>query len=233
MKKFMMTALATAMMSSVAMAADELSVPNTFVQGENAVAAEVNANFAALVQAINESNERIADLEDQLEDAVSVNVAGSTYAVQSSALELQRFDADPNNSPENNGTWNIELYSEKFSLSFNDDANQTVDYEFESELMADLWEGGSIYIDEDTESDSEQLYWTQDGNKVALSESLGGDVVVEFIVAEGAGVIYALDVEIEENDDTNSPTCGNGTQTCYGDYFDSGTLMGIRQSSAQ
>jgi hypothetical protein len=232
MKKLMMTALATAMMSSAAMAADEVSVPNAFVQGENAVAAEVNANFSALVAAVNESNGRIAALEEQLESAVSVDVAGSSYAVQASSVALQKYDADQNNTPEDSGFWNIDLRVERFSLAFNDDASQTADLDFESEFKGDLWEDGTMRFDEDTTPGSEQLYWTQDGNRVVLSESLGGDVVVEFIVAEGAGVIYALDAEIEEND-PGSPTCGDGTQTCYGDQFDSGTLIGIRQSSGQ
>ena len=224
-----MSAVAAAMASSVAVA--EVSVPNTFTQGENAVAEEVNANFGALVAAIEESNERIAELENELSKASSVDVAGSGYAVQRSAIQLQRFDDDPNNTPESSGAWNIETYSEKFSLVFNDDTNQTVDFEFESELKVDLWDDGSIRFDEDNSPDSDQFYWSQDGNRVALSDDLGGDVMVEFIVAEGAGVIYALDTEVEENDATGSATC-NGS-ICQGDYFESGTLIGIRQSSTQ
>ena len=230
MKTFMMTALAAAMASSVAVA--EVSVPNTFTQGENAVAAEVNANFGALVAAIEESNSRIAALEEKLEKASSVDVAGLTYAVQSSSVELQKYDADPNNTSEDPGFWNIDLYVEKFSLTFNDDVNKTVDLDSEIEFKGDLWEDSTMRFDVDTTAGSEQLFWTQDGNKLALSETLGGDVVVEFIVTEGAGVIYATDAEFEEND-PGDPTCGDGTQTCYGDFFDSGTLMGIRQSSAQ
>ncbi|KZY34043.1 hypothetical protein A3730_16995 [Alcanivorax sp. HI0044] len=230
MKTFMMTALAAAMASSVAVA--EVTVPNAFVQGTNAVADDVNANFQALAAAIDESNSRIAALEEQLEKASSVDVAGLSYAVQSSSVELQKYDADPNNASEDPGFWNIDLYVEKFLLTFNDDANQTVDLDFESEFKGDLWEDGTMRFDVDTTPGSEQLFWAQDGNKLTLSETLGGEVVVEFIVTEGAGVIYALDAEFEEND-PGSPTCGDGTQTCYGDFFDSGTLMGIRQSSVQ
>lgn len=230
MKKLMMTALAAAMASSVAVA--EVTVPNTFVQGTNAVAEDVNANFQALAAAIDESNSRIAALEAQLEKASSVDVTGFSYAVQSSSVELSRFDADPNNTPQDPGFWNIDLYVENFSLTFNDDVDQTATLEFESEFNGDLWEDGTLRFSQDTVPGTETLYWSQTGNKVAVAETLGGEPVAEFVVTEGAGVIYSADQEMVENE-AGSPSCGDGTQTCYGDYFDSGALLGIRQSVAQ
>jgi hypothetical protein len=230
MKKFMMTALATAMMSSVAMAADELSVPNTFVQGEDAVASEVNANFSALVQAINESNERIDALEEQLEKANSVDVAGRAYNVQTSAVALQKYDADPNNQSEDSGFWNIDFTADKFVFTFEDDASKTATIEYESEIKGDLWEDGTMRLEEDLDAGNETFTWGQEGNKVLISE--GGNVVAEFLVSPGAGVIYAVDSEISEND-PGSPSCGDGTQTCYKDEIRNDMMMGILQTTEQ
>ena len=79
MKTFMMTALAAAMASSVAVA--EVSVPNTFFSGEEARAAEVNQNFSALVQAINSNSDRISEIENKINETISVAdvLAGSTF----------------------------------------------------------------------------------------------------------------------------------------------------------
>ena len=113
MEKIMMTALAAAMASSVAVA--EVTVPNTFVQGTNAVAEDVNANFQALAAAIDESNSRIAALEEQLEAAKSLDVSGSNYAVQSSSASVRIRDANPSGT-DDFSSWGVDLFSEKFSL---------------------------------------------------------------------------------------------------------------------
>ena len=186
MKTFMMTALAAAMASSVAVA--EVSVPNTFTQGENAVAAEVNANFGALVTAIEESNSRIAALEEKLEEAVSVDVKGSSYLVQSSSVSLTRFEGDPDGEVDPMGS-GLELVVEKFTLTFNED--QTVELALDFEYKAERNDQENLKIEETTEEEGEQLFWSQEGNSIQLSDSLGGEPVVEFVVAEGANIIYS------------------------------------------
>jgi hypothetical protein len=229
MKTFMMTALAAAMASSVAVA--EVSVPNTFTQGENAVAAEVNANFGALVTAIEESNSRIAALEEKLEEAVSVDVKGSSYLVQSSSVSLTRFEGDPDGEVDPMGS-GLELVVEKFTLTFNED--QTVELALDFEYKAERNDQENLKIEETTEEEGEQLFWSQEGNSIQLSDSLGGEPVVEFVVAEGANIIYSADVEVVRNEFRSASGCGvDFLFACYEDYFDSGTLMGVRQSSAQ
>ena len=229
MKTFMMTALAAAMASSVAVA--EVSVPNIFTQGENAVAEEVNANFGALVAAIEESNSRIAALEEQLEEAVSVDVKGSSYLVQSSSVSLTRFEGDPDGEVDPMGS-GLELVVEKFTLTFNED--QTVDLALDFEYKAERNDQENLKIEETTEEEGEQLFWSQEGNSIQLSDSLGGEPVVEFVVAEGANIIYSADVEVVRNEFRSASGCGvDFLFACYEDYFDSGTLMGVRQSSAQ
>ena len=229
MKTFMMTALAAAMASSVAVA--EVSVPNIFTQGENAVAEEVNANFGALVAAIEESNSRIAALEEQLEEAVSVDVKGSSYLVQSSSVSLTRFEGDPDGEVDPMGS-GLELVVEKFTLTFNED--QTVELALDFEYKAERNDQENLKIEETTEEEGEQLFWSQEGNSIQLSDSLGGEPVVEFVVAEGANIIYSADVEVVRNEFRSASGCGvDFLFACYEDYFDSGTLMGVRQSSAQ
>jgi len=230
MKTFMMTALAAAMASSVAVA--EVSVPNTFTQGQNAVAEEVNANFGALVAAIEESNSRIAALEEQLESATSLEVSGSSYAVQTFMTTLQRIDDDGANSSVESATHGaeIDLATEKFVLTFNADAEKTVTLEFESEFEGDIDFSGRLEIEQDVTPVTETLYWSQEGNLLQLSESFNGDPVVEFVVAEGAAIIYAVDKESAVNENTGF-TCG--ANPCFEDYFTTDTLFGIRQAAAQ
>ncbi|WP_290523304.1 hypothetical protein [Alcanivorax sp.] len=226
MKKFMMTALAAAMASSVAVA--EVSVPNTFTQGENAVAAEVNANFGALVTAIEESNSRIAALEEQLDSATSLEVVGSSYTIQTSRVTLQRIDDDGSNSSAEVATHGaeIDLSTEQFSLTFNEDAEKTATLEFESEFQGDIDFSGRLELEQDVAPETETLYWSQEGNVLQVSESFNGSPVVTFVVAEGAAIIYAVDKESVVNENTGF-SCG--ANPCFEDYFTSDTLLGIRQ----
>ena len=231
MEKIMMTALAAAMASSVAVA--EVTVPNTFVQGTNAVAEDVNANFQALAAAIDESNSRIAALEEQLEAAKSLDVSGSNYAVQSSSASVRIRDANPSGT-DDFSSWGVDLFSEKFSLTFNADTDKTVTLEFEIEQEGDLDNGFRLSIEEDSEPVTETLYWNQEGNRLQIAESLGGEPVVEFVVVEGASVIYSADTESVRNENLGHIGCGEqGLDTCYEDYFDNGTLVGIGQTSTQ
>ncbi|WP_414430642.1 hypothetical protein ACMG4M_01970 [Alcanivorax sp. IL3] len=234
MKTFMMTALAAAMASSVAVA--EVSVPNTFTQGENAVAEEVNANFGALVASIEESNSRIAVLEEQLESSKSLDVAGSGYVLQRSSASLVTKDAEQNGTGDFAG-WAVELVNERFFLTFNEDADNTVSLVFDIEQegrLENYINGLSLETEEDDQSETETLYWTQEGNSLHLSESLGGDPVIEFIVAEGGSIIYSSFTEVRNEKQEFDDSCGElHNEICYKEYFDSGSLLGIRQSVAQ
>lgn len=83
MKKLLLTGLTAAMLSSGAFASEVTAGTDTttFSASTPAVAAEVNANFAALIAAINDNNDRIAALESGgLPDLTTV-ISGSTYKV--------------------------------------------------------------------------------------------------------------------------------------------------------
>ena len=126
----------------------------------------------------------------------------------------------------------LELVVEKFTLTFNED--QTVDLALDFEYKAERNGQENLKIEETTEEEGEQLFWSQEGNSIQLSDSLGGEPVVEFVVAEGANIIYSADVEVVRNEFRSASGCGvDFLFACYEDYFDSGTLMGVRQSSAQ
>lgn len=48
--------------------ASSVSLPNTFTAGTKAVAAQVNANFTAVITATDDNNKRIATLEKEVKD---------------------------------------------------------------------------------------------------------------------------------------------------------------------
>ena len=55
--------------------ASSASVPNTFTSGTPAVAAEVNSNFTALQNAVNDNDSRLTAVETGV---ISVNLSGLT-----------------------------------------------------------------------------------------------------------------------------------------------------------
>jgi len=76
MKKLSMPALAVLIITAAH--ADEVDVPNQFQSGTPAVAAEVNANFAAIESAVDDNAQRVTSLEGGLGLAgVNVRVGGT------------------------------------------------------------------------------------------------------------------------------------------------------------
>ncbi|ACL74108.1 hypothetical protein Tgr7_3039 [Thioalkalivibrio sulfidiphilus HL-EbGr7] len=65
----------------------QVAVPNTFADGQPAVAAEVNANFSALATAINDLADRVTALESGAGDTGSTGVPG-VYRIVSTQTEL-------------------------------------------------------------------------------------------------------------------------------------------------
>jgi hypothetical protein len=85
MKKIILTGLTAAVMSANAMASEvvEGTDTTTFSADSPAVASEVNGNFAALIAAINDNNDRISALEDASGTPVSLldKISGATYTI--------------------------------------------------------------------------------------------------------------------------------------------------------
>lgn len=204
-------------------------VPYVFSDGTKASASEVNANFAAVMK-------RIDLLESQIAELRSSNVAGHTYKVEISTTAVSRFDSDSQNSASDPGFWNIDLYVDNFTISFNDDDSQTATLKVDSEDGADLWQDGSIrFSDERSTEDNIDIgevsfYWSQTGATVVLSENIGGESVLTMSVTDGASALHSIVAEQKRNHDTRSDSCGNGFQRCYGDEFESSVLIGTRIS---
>jgi len=202
-------------------------VPYIFSNGSPANASQVNANFAALAK-------RIDLLELQIADLRSTNVAGHTYKIEISTTAVSRFDSDSQNSASVPGFWNVDLYVDNFTLSFNDNTQQTATLKVDLDAGGDLWQDGSLRFsdDGDTEEDISDLvfYWSQTGRTVSLSESIGGESVLTMSVTDGASALHNIGAEKKRNHDTGSNSCGNGFQRCYGDEFESSVLIGTRIS---
>ncbi len=60
---------------SIAVRGSEVGTLNTFVSGTPALAAEVNDNFNQIVLAVDDNHQRIAQLEQQVEDLLAANTA--------------------------------------------------------------------------------------------------------------------------------------------------------------
>ena len=82
MKKVILTGLTAAVMSATAMAS-EVTGYTAPESGQAATAAGVNANFQALIAAINDNNERITALEDAAgtPSALLEKISGATYTI--------------------------------------------------------------------------------------------------------------------------------------------------------
>lgn len=194
-------------------------VPYVFSDGTPAYASEVNANFEALTKRLNE-------LESEINDLKSLNVAGNTYNLEISTTSIQKFDADSQNSASDSGFWNIDLYVEKYSLKLNDDVEQTATLKTLEDRTGELWQDGSMHFTQFLED--AVLYWTQSGRSVSLSETPGGSSIIKMNVADGASGLYSIFSEQQINSDTGNDSCGNGSQRCYGDEFEHSTAIGIR-----
>jgi hypothetical protein len=91
---------------STAALAQTATVPNTFTAGAQAKASEVNANFAALVTAINAVGTRVAALESANSALVAADVVGSyrLLSIASTTGSLASTKRFASKSGTNNGT---------------------------------------------------------------------------------------------------------------------------------
>ena len=199
----------------------QTQVPNVFEDGQPAKAAEVNANFDALL-------ERISALEAQLGQQQTLSVANKTYRLHFWSTRVERFDADPANLSTESGFWNVDLENGEYTLTFNSDVNRTASLEVKKDTIGDLYADGSLHIDSETSGEIEILFWTQNADVVSLAETLGGETIVRLSVVEGAAVIFSADSNLESNTDTGSDSCGNGSERCFGDSYKSVTYFGLK-----
>lgn len=113
----------------------QTSVPNVFTAGTPAKAADVNANFAALVTAINGLTSRVSVLEGNA-TLSPANVAG-TYTLQS-------FELDLNFTPAAGSSTNAAtLFSATSTLTVVLNANGTATYSGPAQRAFLNWNGGT------------------------------------------------------------------------------------------
>ncbi len=115
MKKVILTGLTAAVLSANAMAA-EVTGYTAPQSGQAATAAGVDANFQALITAINDNNTRIAALEAASGEVASLNdiVSGATYKLYFSGGIIELDDG---------GGANLERFGGTTDLTFNSDGS--------------------------------------------------------------------------------------------------------------
>ena len=115
MKKVILTGLTAAVLSANAMAA-EVTGYTAPQSGQAATAAGVDANFQALITAINDNNTRIAALEAASGEVASLNdiVSGATYKLYFSGGIIELDDG---------GGANLERFGGSTDLTFNSDGS--------------------------------------------------------------------------------------------------------------
>lgn len=115
MKKIILTGLTAAVLSANAMAA-EVTGYTAPQSGQAATAAGVDANFQALITAINDNNTRIAALEAASGEVASLNdiVSGATYKLYFSGGIIELDDG---------GGANLERFGGTTDLTFNSDGS--------------------------------------------------------------------------------------------------------------
>ncbi len=166
MKSFNTLVLATAFAAAASTAFAQTEVPNTFESGEAASASEVNANFSALVSAIDALADRVADLESDVDslDPTEVTLSdlvGTNYCISSFG-----------NIGAGGGSWaRIGSYvsSHKLAITSTTTATLTTVQDDEFEL------GWGVGYDTDYTLDSElEEYSHDDGGSVTINSLTNG-----------------------------------------------------------
>ena len=90
-KRFKQAALSLAMSGMMAGAAPaaELTIPTTFAAGDPALAADMNANFAAVKTSVDDNNSRIAQLEAMVASHLGVNITNASLSGTYTTLSLE------------------------------------------------------------------------------------------------------------------------------------------------
>ncbi|MEX2489458.1 MAG: hypothetical protein WD356_08035 [Pseudomonadales bacterium] len=162
----------------------------TFSAGESAVAAEVNANFNALITAINDNATRIAELESP-----DNSVAGHTYTVFFAgsflAASVDRV-TDPEGQDNGPEFGSVEEFAGEGSFTF-DPSSNTGSGEVRDTAGAELGignEGGLFFDNDGAEQTSELLTfsWEQVGNRVTV-DIVGEDFSLNLVVSEDGSML--------------------------------------------
>ncbi|WP_150912771.1 hypothetical protein [Marinobacter halotolerans] len=222
MKKLILTGL-TAMALSVSASAASVTGYSAPTANTPANAAEVDANFQALITAINDNAAQIDALNNQVAALENSSVSDRTYAFEQLLFILGAQKAvDPAQSPESQesgpsggssvqqGFARIGMYKASHTLAFAGDGTLTLTLdgsEVEFWVNSDSDIGLTI-----TDTGSVTGTWSQTGNIVTVN--LPGGDVFDVTVANGGGAITIRDALIG-GFDTDNGCNGDGTVCSY------------------
>lgn len=189
--------------------ADEVDAADIvdFASGTPAVAAEVNANFSALIAAINDNAVAIAEQAERLsavEDAAVDSVDGRSYRFMSFSMRLSNSNVlDGANA----SGLRVQNTAEAGTLSFSSGTGTLSSEINETELQyqegqinpgdvqSNLLTDGSTFFTHVVEPAGESFTYSQSGN--VISTSLG----VTFYVAPGGGTLIGSVAGVDTEED--------------------------------
>ena len=200
MKKVILTGLTAAVLSANAMAA-EVTGYTAPQSGQAATAAGVDANFQALITAINDNNTRIAALEAASGEVASLNdiVSGATYKLYFSGGIIELDDG---------GGANLERFGGSTDLTFNSDGSLSETFS-ESGRFISLdantcdFEGlnCSHYVDTWNDNETGGGSWSVTGQTLNVIWGDGGSEA--FSLSSDGKVITAGGGNLDEGDGTS------------------------------
>lgn len=209
--KHMILAGAVATVFAGSAVAAEVGQVTTFTSGTPAVAAEVNANFQALISAINDNNSRIATLEAA--QAASDSVSGRYYKLRDMGWIMaahrvgQTQDMPVGDYSVQDGFARIGFYHGNLDIHFNANGTFTLTgADFDAEMFVNSSsEIGAVAADV-----SETGTWVQDGHDVTLTftaEQGQEPEVFPLTASKGAQILNANDGNLREiTQDEFAPT---------------------------
>ncbi len=224
MKKLLMMGLTAAVLSTSAMAS-EVTGYTASVTGQPATASGVNANFQALIDAINDNNARIASLE-------SFSVSGRAYRYKEIGfiMSSEKIQGLENSAPSGgssvpSGFARIGIFTATASLIFNSDNTVVATVE---EREVENWVNSSSDIGFVTNATTPDIQgtWSQGGDNV-VTVDLGGSTI-QFNVSRGADTLSAIDLlnggllsgtcqTLDRNGDSvDESGCENEFETSFG-----------------
>lgn len=195
--KHMILAGAIASVFTSSVMAAEVGPITTFQSGQAAQASQVNANFQALITAINDNNSRIAALEAALASANSV--AGKYYKVRDMGWILaahrvgEGTDMPGGDQQVTNGFSRVGFYSGNLDFHFAENGEITIsgidmDVEMFTNPNSDI---GSVVSGPFNETGT----WVQDGHTVTVTLGEGDEQdVFEFTVSRNGEVLSTSNI---------------------------------------
>ena len=200
MKKMILTGLTAAVLSANAMASEVTEGDVTqFSANTPAVASEVNGNFAALIAAINDNNQRITALEEAAGEVAELAdiVSGSTYQLYFSGGIIELDEG---------GGANLERFGGIATLTFNSD--NTLDETFSEQgrfisLDANICSesGCSHYVDTWDDNETGGGSWSVTGQTLNVTWSDGGSE--SFSLSSDGKIIASGGGGLDEGDGTS------------------------------